>query len=127
MDPRSPHPNLTQPPNCLVCGSQTKHHITVHTNKNGNADRPYYKCGKCRVFACFGDKRGVHADNPACGCGLPSRFQVGLNGGSFPGALHWRCAVGGCTFFEYYCDKEGNVLCLTPGIYGANEMIKMGL
>lgn len=126
-DPRAPHPLLTRPPNCLDCGSRTDRHITVYSNANGNAHRPYYKCGKCRAFACFGDLRGIHPSNPACGCGLRSRFQVGMHGGSYPGALHWRCAVGGCGFFQYHRGEEGEVLCFPPRRYGAEEMIGMGL
>lgn len=129
MDPTASHPLLTQAPNCLACGSQTNRHVTHWDNANGNAYRPYFKCktSACKKFACFGDMRGIHANNPACDCGLPSRFQLGMKDETFPGALHWRCAVGGCHYFQRYCDPEGVVPCFPRRRYEADQMIKIGL
>lgn len=74
-----------------------------------NPRRQYFMCGWCQDdehsrgrFVCWGDDRGVSADNPACRCGIPSREGVttGRTGLRTVGRRFWSCAVGRCDFDE---------------------------
>lgn len=54
--------------------------------------------------------RGIHLENPACDCpgNLLSRLQLaGQDKVVMPYALHYRCAIGGCSYFSYVTNQEG--------------------
>ncbi|KAF2135971.1 uncharacterized protein K452DRAFT_192195, partial [Aplosporella prunicola CBS 121167] len=81
-------------PQCMRCGRPTTKFITRSSNRNGNAGRPYYKCGPCKKFHNFADNRGINTDNPKCCCGQVSRMQK-----SGVGVLHFVCQFGCCNFY----------------------------
>ena len=90
-----------------------------------------YRCGECGKFACFADMRGVHEDNPLCECpdGPPSRMQAAgeRNGQAVPRAVHFRCAIGRCDFFEYMDDDQGEIVVVGGGQLESEEMEARGL
>lgn len=81
-DPRRHHLRLGEASKCGRCDGATVGKRVTADNHNGNGGRPVIRCGKCEKFCCFGDMRGVHADNPGCDCtGAPaSRRQVAGEG-----------------------------------------------
>lgn len=115
-NPRMRHPALQNPPRCLHCGRSTKKYPCSPFNKNGNCGRPYYACYSCGEFACFGDMRGVLAENPACFCDhgmqLSRRAIAGADGGEtrIPRSKFYRCATGGCLYFDYMTDEHNRIL-----------------
>lgn len=88
-----------------------------------------YKCGRCDRFSCFGDVRGIHLENPVCDCAILSRAQVAgeENAQKIARAVHYVCAVGGCEYFAYSADAEGEVMVLRSGRLSASEMVAIGL
>ncbi|PVH90901.1 hypothetical protein DM02DRAFT_607024 [Periconia macrospinosa] len=84
---------------CLRCGGLCNRHTTRHSNRNGNAGRPYYRCMSCSKFATWADERGKHPGNPPCHCGRPSRRQISGNAKHPPRGVHYVCANGGCWFY----------------------------
>ncbi|KAE8391582.1 hypothetical protein BDV23DRAFT_171542 [Aspergillus alliaceus] len=103
-NPRAKHIALRKAPRCVYCGGRTKERHCQPFNENGNAYRPYYSCSSCEEFACFGDMRGVLAENPTC--------YSGPDGGraKFPRSIFYRCATGGCLFFEHMTDSHGRII-----------------
>jgi hypothetical protein len=75
--------------------------------------------------------RGVLAENPHCNCPerWTSRLQVAGADSSklIPRALHYRCAVGGCRFFTYLANSDGNIITLPRVNLDPNYMVQMGL
>jgi hypothetical protein len=131
LSPLSPHPGLINPPRCLVCREITQREtIDNPNNPNGNDRRPYFFCN-CGKFSCFGDMRGVLAENPLCDCleQWPSRLQVtGADRSKLiPRALHYRCAVGGCRFFTYLADRDGNIITLPAVNLNRDDVMRLGL
>lgn len=130
-DPRRRHPRVGEASRCGRCGGETVEEQVKEDNYNGNGGRPVIRCSECGKFRCFGDMRGVHADNPGCDCaGQPaSRRQVAGEGwGQTVGrAVHYRCAVGACEYFEYEVDEEGETVVVESGPLAAEEMEARGL
>lgn len=43
------------------------------------------------------------------------------------GAVHYRCAVGMCGYFEYEVDERGEIVVVASGLLEAEEMEAQGL
>lgn len=75
--------------------------------------------------------RGIHLENPVCDCPERhlSRAQAAGEGDKqvIPRAVHYRCAKGGCNFFSYGVDEQGEVLVLVGGRLDAEEMEGAGV
>ncbi|KAK2031742.1 hypothetical protein LX32DRAFT_257372 [Colletotrichum zoysiae] len=104
------------PPDCGNCKAAARRYITGHSNRKGNAGRPYYRC--CGVFYCFADLRGYHPDNPRCNCDRPSRMQIAGPERNPPGGLHYVCMWGGCDFYLAHVDENGKQECFSWRRYG---------
>jgi hypothetical protein len=130
LDPFADHPDIQVAPKCLRCGGATRRERTMDNNRNANGGRPYFKCWGCGKVACFGDLRGIHAENPRCHCGggRVSRIQVAGTDSSRakPRAHHFTCAVGGCRFFSYATKKTGEVIILARRLPGPDEIGRRG-
>jgi hypothetical protein len=124
----SKNPGAIQwPPTCLNCGSTTRRKRASSDNHNGSADRPYCYCPVCDKFSCFADTRGT--GNPICDCpGQPlSRLRLaGQDKVIVSYALHYQCAIGGCSYFSYMTDQEGRVVVYT-GEVSKMKLMMMGL
>ena len=131
MDIHALHLKLKEPPQCWPCGAPTKQQVESPGNWNGNGDRPMYRCDKCNKFVCFADARGVHPENPRCECPEQPLSRAQLTGETenreIPRAVHYRCAMGMCSFFKYKKDDQGEVVTLHEGRLDAEELRKMGL
>ena len=127
MDPESNHWAIRRPPTCLYCGLSTHRTRANPSNPNGNAHRPYYYCKYCNEFSCFADMRGIHLENPICDCprSIPSRLQFAGQDKAIPRALHYRCAVGGCSYLSYLTDHQGHVL-VYGGLLSRTDLIMGG-
>ncbi|KAE8407010.1 hypothetical protein BDV37DRAFT_39489 [Aspergillus pseudonomiae] len=111
--PWAEHIALRKAPRCVHCGGRTQKEPCQSSNKNGNAYRPYYSCSSCERFVCFGDMRGVLAENPTCYCDHGMQFsRRGIAGGRarFPRSIFYQCATGGCLFFEYMTDNHDRIM-----------------
>ena len=130
MDPHAHHPLLRQAPYCLACKRTTDPSVAVAWNYNGNGGRPIYRCVYCHNFSCFGDMRGIHLENPVCDCPERplSRAQVAGDRDRqvIRRAVHYRCAVGRCKYFEYMREQNGEVVTLWSGRLNAREMTEIG-
>ncbi|KXL46122.1 hypothetical protein M433DRAFT_160112 [Acidomyces richmondensis BFW] len=105
---------------CPWCGRKDNNlyfYITRTSNRNGNAGRPYVKCGPCQKFITFQDNRGVHLDNPKCKCETPARLQVA---GKFqkvkPRGLHYVCSTGGCNHYSVAKNELGRQYSLSDDL-----------
>lgn len=127
MDPNAAHPLLNTAPICLRCGLQTEKRLVLPENPNGNGGRPMYSCASCNRFSCFGDIRGIHLGNHLCDCALLSRAQVAGDDKKVLRAVHYRCAVDGCGYFEYEKDENGRYLQLNNGQLSVSEVKVIGL
>ncbi|KAK4233357.1 hypothetical protein C8A03DRAFT_19562 [Achaetomium macrosporum] len=78
----------------------SKSFTTRHSNRNGNAGRPYYKCQPCNKFLCFADSRGNNPGNPPCDCGVSSKTQVAGKEKKVPRGVHYVCRLGKCDFYK---------------------------
>ncbi|EME82072.1 uncharacterized protein MYCFIDRAFT_77627 [Pseudocercospora fijiensis CIRAD86] len=110
-DAMAPCPFSPPSPPCPICGQPTTTCVTRTSNRNGNAGRPYLKCGSCRKFITFVDKRGISSKNPECVCGKASRIQVAGKGKGR--GLHYVCQSGACDFFDVARNKDGDQISLT--------------
>lgn len=111
--PEFEHPGIRMPPRCLCCSKRTKKSYTLPWNENGNGYRPYFSCSNCAKFSCFGDMRGVLAENPTCSCddGMQfSRRTVSGTDAEIPRSIVYQCATGGCSFFGRMISDEGEIL-----------------
>ncbi|RAL06636.1 uncharacterized protein BO97DRAFT_22238 [Aspergillus homomorphus CBS 101889] len=114
--PEQPHVAIQTPPRCLQCGERTGIGFTLPSNENGNGYRPYYTCSRCGRFSCFGDMRGVLAENPTCFCNDGMQFSRRVISGAegrragIPRSIFYHCATGGCHFFEYMTNDWGEIL-----------------
>ena len=129
--PQMRHPALRNPPRCLHCGRRTKRALCSPHNENGNCYRPYYACYNCGEFACFGDMRGVVAENPACFCDdgmqISRRAIAGVGSGEtrIPWSKFYQCATGGCPFFGYMTDEHDQIL-IYSGIVTQELLTSLG-
>jgi len=75
--------------------------------------------------------RGIHLENPICDCPSfqLSRLQVAgeRDDQVIPRALHYRCAVGGCGYFDYMRDDSGEIVTLRRGTLQRRMMEAAGL
>lgn len=101
---------LSAPPLCLDCNHITQRRQVKPTNRNGNAGRWFYVCTHCKSIATeedkmhvgwstWDDERGLHASNPLCDCGRPSRFDRTRHR-----ELFWTCASGSCRYHAWCKD-----------------------
>lgn len=97
-----------EPPTCLRCNRAGEFLITRASNRNGNAQRPYYKCIPCRKFLRFNDDRGNDPSNPHCFCGVSSKRQVAALTRRVPRGLHFICRLGDCNFYKPFRDPQGH-------------------
>lgn len=100
-NPLENHIAIRRPPHCLHCGGRTKERPCQQYNTNGYAYRPYSTCS-----ACFGDMRGVLAENPTCYCDDGMQFTrraiAGPDGAgrvNIPRSIFYQCATGGVYVF----------------------------
>ena len=93
-------PAPQDPPHCLRCDRMTGTYRTRHSNRNGNAGRPYAKCQACGKFHCFMDQRGNDPTNPSCQCGGPSKRQV--SNPEKGRIVHYVCRLGTCIYYAPY-------------------------
>ncbi|KAI1472750.1 uncharacterized protein F4812DRAFT_410127, partial [Daldinia caldariorum] len=102
----APFPTL--PPQCLKCKRVTTGLTTSWANTNGNADRPYFKCLRCKVFYIFADTRGNNPDNPECerpcNCGASTKLIANRDGKERYFHLLYVCRRGTCTCRKTLCD-----------------------
>ncbi|RAL14310.1 uncharacterized protein BO97DRAFT_404277 [Aspergillus homomorphus CBS 101889] len=77
----------------LCCGFPMSRHQT-YGNKNGNVNRPYYKCKDCSDMV-FDDWEGIRGGNPDCACNPPRISRGQIERGS---DYTFRCARGRCDF-----------------------------
>ncbi|KAI4132578.1 MAG: hypothetical protein LQ341_006258 [Variospora aurantia] len=113
----------SQPPKCRHCGWIPKYRNTVlPSNPNGNADRPYYICVKCKEksansspngrtktsrqrdklgWISWDDNIGIHRKNSPCFCGYASRQDRAGVDSYYPGGGFWTCALGACDYLSY--------------------------
>ncbi|PYI08113.1 hypothetical protein BO78DRAFT_417130 [Aspergillus sclerotiicarbonarius CBS 121057] len=117
-----------KPPRCRRCRQRTTKSYVGPMNPVGNAGRPYYKCEPCGTFACFGDKRGIHASNLPCDCPGSKASRVHLTGPGRinTGALFYKCARGRCGFWEWKCNAYGDQEYYLGDILAPEEMAKLG-
>jgi hypothetical protein len=91
---------------CDRSGSNLRFFVTRRSNRNGNAGRPYVKCGPCDKFIAFRDTRGIHHDDPHCDCNTPARLQVaGKSQKTTPRGLHYVCGTGRCDHYSIAEDE----------------------
>lgn len=125
------HPAIQRPPHCLRCGWYTRRRLCSPDNENGNGLRPYYKCCNCGAFACFGDMRGVLAENPTCSCDYGRQLSrsviAGTDGGEaeIPRSMFYHCATGGCRFFGRMIDDRGRYL-IYDGPFFPETLMSLG-
>lgn len=93
-------PAPTNAPNCYRCGMKATQRVTLRSNPNGNAGRPYYKCEECGTFLVFNDDKGNFPENPPCCCGESSKMLVSDKASKVPGRLFFGCRLGECDFYE---------------------------
>ena len=90
-----------------------------------------YRCDNCHRFICFADTRSIYSKKPVCECPEQplSRAQVAgeMETREILRAVHYRCAIGKCSFFEYKKDDQGEVVTLHEGRLDAEELRRMGL
>lgn len=130
-NPEQDHFAIQEPPRCLDCGDRTALLHCLQGNENGNGHRPYYTCFGCGRFSCFGDMRGVLAENPTCFCNHGMQFSrraiSGPDGGrtGIPRSIFYQCATGGCYFFELMTNDQDEVL-VYPGPVTRRDLIFEG-
>lgn len=126
--PERDHLAIRTPPRCLYCSSRTILSYCLPWNENGNGYRPYYHCSYCPRFSCFGDMRGVLAENPTCFCDHGMQFSRRTVSGvdaEIPRSIIYQCATGGCFFFERMMNDEGSLL-IYPGPVTRHDLIFEG-
>lgn len=97
---------------CRLCGLPGDEFVTGASNPNGNAGRPYFRCGPCNKFLSFSDTRGNDPNNLHCDCGLSRRLQVAGLDREVPRGAHYVCRVGRCGFFLRPLGPRGEPLSL---------------
>ncbi|KAL8710760.1 MAG: hypothetical protein Q9220_004778 [cf. Caloplaca sp. 1 TL-2023] len=124
--PKRPSSNIPyfplRSPRCRHCGWIPKYRDKVlPTNPNGNADRPYYKCVKCKQNASpnarktgdrikgwitWDDHIGISPENRPCFCagGYACRQDMAGVDSFYPGGGFWTCATGSCNFLSFRRD-----------------------
>ena len=129
LDSQQDHVAIRKPPSCRFCGRSTTRFYCREGNRNGNANRLFYLCYPYGQFACFGDMRGVLLENPACFCNGTMQFSrlclAGLDT-VIPRSLFYHCTTGGCDFFEYKREDNGEVSIYHSDI-SPNYLARIGL
>jgi hypothetical protein len=91
---------------CKKCGSEGTNSITREGRRTGNGGRPFSRCEQ-HGFIGWLDNRGIHADNPVCDCGRPSRR--GVAGPEKGRRIFLTCAEGRCEFYQQERRGDGEV------------------
>lgn len=95
-------------PTCRTCNQPAIRRYTCSWNPNGNAGRPYFACATCQWndrWVCWADTKGISANNPRCGCGLPCRQdRIGVEKREKKGRGFWTCILGKCEFYSESID-----------------------
>ncbi|KAL8946697.1 MAG: hypothetical protein Q9222_006940 [Ikaeria aurantiellina] len=124
--PKRPSSNIPffplRSPQCRHCGWIPRYRdIVLPTNPNGNANRPYYKCVKCKQNASpdarktgdrikgwitWDDHIGISPENRPCFCagGYACRQDRAGVDSFYPGGGFWTCATGSCNFLSFRND-----------------------
>ncbi|GAB1316520.1 GRF-type domain-containing protein [Madurella fahalii] len=113
-------------PPCLACRRPSSFGRVSPSNTNGNALRPYYRCGPCNRWVTWADMRGVRDTNVACACGVPSRECItGRRALCGPGKRFWVCVEGRCRFMRWDDEERQGPLLLDAkdglGLSGAGS------
>ncbi|KAI4201420.1 MAG: hypothetical protein LQ350_003258 [Teloschistes chrysophthalmus] len=128
-----PHFPLNPIPRCPTCNWIPKKRPTCDPNNpNGNANRPFYICIRCKTrpspepspsrtttttrsrsghskgWITWDDNIGIHPDNPLCFCpgGWVARQDRGGESGFYEGGGFWTCARGRCAYLSWRADGE---------------------
>ncbi len=112
-------------PDCIRCGRPTNLRYTRHSNRTGNAGRPYYKCMPCGKFHCFADQRGNDPTNPPCHCGLSSRRQISSLQKLKGRQIHYVFRVGRCDFYNVHRNPQQESVELGPEL--AERLARLGI
>ena len=116
---RNPLPTfpVPQPPICGKCHNPCTRRIVSASNRNNNADRPFYICRVCKNdetipgsyltkgWISWDDNVGVRDTNRACYCGVACRQDRAGVESRYPGSGFWTCAYGKCDFLSYRKDS----------------------
>ena len=108
---------------CRKCNWVPKYRNKVSPqNPNGNADRPYYICVRCRDkpdaatamksnrirrengWITWDDNIGISQENRLCFCGFVCRQDRAGVDSYYPGGGFWTCATGSCDFLSFRRD-----------------------
>ena len=111
-------------PDCRRCHKSASRLITRRTNRNANANRPYYKCIPCNKFIRFDDERGNDSRNPLCHCQESSKMQVSGVDKRVPRGLHYVCRSGTCDYYEVRRDAQQQQITLDEDLVNALAMLK---
>jgi len=110
---------MQEKPLCPRCNYEPKFRNKASANNpNGNANRPYYICVRCkndrnrtvsktdheRGWITWDDDRGVRPGNPDCDCAVASRQERTGRYSTCPGRGFWTCATGSCAYFSFRRD-----------------------
>ena len=122
----APFPNEMMTP-CFKCGGRVRREITRHSNRNGNAGRPYDKCQnpRCGKFLGFVDERGNDPTNPECECGVPSKRQITGERNRTPRAIFYVCNRRRCDYYAEETDARGNRVRVQPGLVDLMAMLSI--
>jgi hypothetical protein len=93
-------------PRCRHHSTSAVERRVLPGNEKGNGGRPYYKCGPCDEFVCFGDMEGIQVENPACGC---EPISLSRRVTDRQGRVFYNCALGGCGFFTWDDEMTNDV------------------
>lgn len=107
---------VPRPPICGKCHNSCTRRIVSASNKNNNADRPFYICKVCKEdpnipgrytekgWISWDDGVGVRDTNKACYCGVACRQDRAGFESRYPGGGFWTCAYGRCRYLSYRKD-----------------------
>lgn len=110
---------LRPTPSCRHCKYTPKYRSTVgDLNQNGNSDRPFYICVKCKNsstappgpkgkgWITWDDNLGIEPGNPKCDCDFVARQdRAGVNSYA-PGKGFWSCSTGACKYVSWRADGK---------------------
>ena len=107
---------VPRPPICGKCHNTCTRRIVSASNRNNNANRPYYICRVCKEdpnipgrstgkgWISWDDSVGVCNTNRACYCGVACRQDRAGFESRYAGNGFWTCAYGTCDFLSYRRD-----------------------
>ena len=107
---------VSRPPICGKCHNSCTRRIVSASNRNNNANRPFYICRVCKEdpnipgrstekgWISWDDSVGVCNTNRACYCGVACRQDRAGFESRYAGNGFWTCAYGTCDFLSYRRD-----------------------